>query len=35
MKIEAKTITNDLDYLRQVSEEVDLKDPKLGSILIH
>lgn len=29
MKIEAKTITNDLDYLRQVSEEVDLDDPKL------
>ena len=29
MNLEAKTITNDLDYLRQVSEEVDLDDPKL------
>lgn len=29
MEIEAKTITNDLEYLRQVSEEVDLNDPNL------
>jgi len=29
MKLEAKTITNDLEYLRQISEEVDLNDPKL------
>lgn len=29
MEIKAKTILNDLDYLRQVSEEVDLNDPKL------
>lgn len=29
MKIEAKTITNDLEYLRQVSEEVNLDDPNL------
>lgn len=29
MKMEAKTIVNDLEYLRQVSKEVDFKDPKL------
>lgn len=29
MEIKTKTITNDLEYLRQVSEEVDLNDPKL------
>ena len=29
MKIVAKTITNDLEYLRQISEEVDLNDPNL------
>lgn len=29
MEIQAKTIINDLEYLRQVSEEVDLNDPKL------
>lgn len=29
MEINVKTIENDLDYLRQVSEEVDLNDPKL------
>ena len=29
MEIKAKTILNDLEYLRQVSEEVDLNDPKL------
>lgn len=29
MEIIAKTITNDLEYLRQVSEKVDLNDPKL------
>jgi len=33
MKIEAKTISNDLDYLRQVSEEVDLKDPNLKTYI--
>ena len=34
MEIQAKTITNDLDYLRQISEEVDLKDPKLKEYII-
>lgn len=34
MKIEAKTITNDLDYLRQVSEELDLDDPKLEEYIV-
>lgn len=29
MEIQAKTIVNDLEYLRQVSEEVDLNDPML------
>ena len=29
MKIVTKTITNDLEYLRQVSEDVDLNDPNL------
>ena len=29
MEIKAKTITEDLEYLRQVSEEVDQDDPKL------
>lgn len=29
MELKAKTITNDLEYLRQVSEEVDLKDSNL------
>lgn len=29
MQLKAKTITNDLEYLRQVSEEVDLNDPNL------
>lgn len=33
MKIETKTITNDLEYLRQVSEEVDLNDPKLNDYI--
>ena len=29
MEVQVKTILNDLDYLRQVSEEVDLNDPML------
>lgn len=33
MKIQAKTIENDLDYLRQVSEEVDLQDPNLNDYI--
>ena len=33
MKLEAKTITNDLEYLRQISEEVDLNDPNLSNYI--
>lgn len=34
MEIEAKTITNDLEYLKQVSEDVDLNDPKLKDYIL-
>lgn len=34
MELKAKTITNDLEYLRQVSEYVDLNDPKLKEYII-
>lgn len=34
MELKAKTITNDLEYLRQVSEDVDLNDPKLKKYII-
>ena len=33
MDIQTKTIQNDLEYLRQVSEEVDLNDPKLDDYI--
>lgn len=33
MEIKAKNIKEDLEYLRQVSEEVDLNDPKLGEYI--
>jgi len=33
MEIKAKTIIEDLDYLRQISEEVDLNDPNLNNYI--
>ena len=33
MELKAKNINEDLEYLRQVSEEVDLNDPKLGEYI--
>lgn len=34
MEIKAKTIIDDLEYLRQVSEEVSLDDPKLNDYIL-
>lgn len=34
MEIKAETITNDLEYLKQVSEDVDLNDPKLKDYIL-
>ena len=34
MEIVTKTIANDLEYLRQVSEDVDLNDPKLKEYIM-